>query len=194
MPRRSPDYLEARRDELLAASQRAFARHGYEGTTIAILEGECGVSRGAIFNYWPTKLAIFLELAERDAQRLTQDAAAAATPAEAFRQMMRMVDQEREWLRVYLEALRVIRRDPELWQRWVERPDRQRARWVEAVARWKAAGSVRADLDAEAALTLLFVLLDGLVLHVAISPDAALGDYDTLPALIAIALESPATG
>ena len=188
MPKRSPDYLEARREELLAGAQRAFAEHGFDRTTIAVLERETGVSRGAIFHYWPNKLAIFMELAERDAERVTRDASELGSPEEAFAHMMRMVEENREWLRVYFEALRVIRRDPELWQRWVERSTRTAERWVAAVDRWKAAGSVRADLDPEDALALVFVLLDGLLLQVTMSPETDQADYSALPGLVAVAL------
>src|SRR3954451_7602801 len=57
---------------LLAAARRDFAEHGYDGTTVALLEKELGVARGAIFNYWPNNLAIFMQLAERAAVDVTE--------------------------------------------------------------------------------------------------------------------------
>ena len=38
MPKVSDDRLAARRAEILAAARRAFARHGYEGATVKVLE------------------------------------------------------------------------------------------------------------------------------------------------------------
>ena len=71
MPKVSDEHKERRRDQILDGAQRAFARHGYEGTTVAILEEVTGLSRGAIFNYFPNKQAIFLELAIESNKRLT---------------------------------------------------------------------------------------------------------------------------
>ena len=71
MPKVSEEHLQARRDQILEGARRAFARHGYEGTTVSLLEQEIGLSRGAIFNYFPDKWALFFELAVRDQYRLT---------------------------------------------------------------------------------------------------------------------------
>ena len=44
MPRLRPERLVARRAEILAGARRAFARHGYEGATVKLLEEETGLS------------------------------------------------------------------------------------------------------------------------------------------------------
>ena len=72
MPKISAEAREQRSDEILAAARRCFATYGYEGATVVRLEQETGLSRGAIFNYFPSKDEIFLTLAERDANRLGQ--------------------------------------------------------------------------------------------------------------------------
>ena len=66
MPKRSEEHLQARRDQILAGARRTFAQHGYEGATVARLEEEIGLSRGAIFNYYPSKLELFVALATED--------------------------------------------------------------------------------------------------------------------------------
>src|SRR3954453_12899678 len=71
MPKVSEEHLEARREQILEGARRAFARHGYEGATVARLEEEIGLSRGAIFNYFPDKWSLFFELASRDQYELT---------------------------------------------------------------------------------------------------------------------------
>ena len=72
MPKVTEKHKERRRAQILEGAQRAFARHGYEGTTVTILEEVTGLSRGAIFNYFPNKQAIFLELAIESNKRLTE--------------------------------------------------------------------------------------------------------------------------
>src|SRR3954449_8077083 len=66
MPKVSEQHLAARRAEILEGARRAFAKHGYEGATVARLEEETGLSRGAIFHYFDSKLDLFVELASSD--------------------------------------------------------------------------------------------------------------------------------
>src|ERR1700712_5712341 len=75
MPRVSPGHLEARRQQILDGARDAFARHGYEGATVRILEEEIGLSRGAIFHHFTDKDAVFLALAGQDAARMAETVA-----------------------------------------------------------------------------------------------------------------------
>jgi AcrR family transcriptional regulator len=189
MPKRTPAYRESRRDQLLAGARRAFAEHGFEGTTVAVLERELGVSRGAIFNYWPNKLAIFMELAERDAVDISrQSELLARGPAAMVEDLIERARADREWFGVYLEATRVIRRDPELWARWEKRSADAAERMGEAVQGWRARGLVRDDLSDDDVFALIFTLLDGIVLQVATTPQPSMDSYAVLPGLVADAL------
>jgi TetR/AcrR family transcriptional regulator, transcriptional repressor of aconitase len=192
VPRRSSAYLAERREQILAAARRAFARHGLEGTTVALLERETGLSRGAIFHYWPSKLAIFLELAERDSESLVGAMELERGPGEMLARYLERVGAEPDWLAVYLEVVRLLRRDPELLRRWRERPRREEAVRA-AIERWRAEGTVRADLADQAVLSLLFTVIDGVALQLGAFPDAELDEYRALPGLVSRALAPPAT-
>ena len=72
MPKVTEEHKEARREQILAGAQRAFARHGYEGATVARLEEETGLSRGAIFNYYENKEALFVALVRRSSDRFVE--------------------------------------------------------------------------------------------------------------------------
>ena len=63
MPKISEERKAERREQILGGARRCFAEHGYEGATVARLEDEIGLSRGAIFNYFPSKEDLFVELA-----------------------------------------------------------------------------------------------------------------------------------
>ena len=52
MPKVSTEHKQRRREEILAGAQRVFARHGFEGSTVARLEAETCLSRVAIFSYF----------------------------------------------------------------------------------------------------------------------------------------------
>src|ERR671910_2887200 len=72
MPKVSSEHKQRRREEILEGAQRAFARHGYEGATVARLEEETGLSRGAIFNYFENKDALFVGVVAQSSDRLVE--------------------------------------------------------------------------------------------------------------------------
>ncbi len=72
MPKVSEEHKQRRREEILDGAQRAFARHGYEGATVARIEEETGLSRGAIFNYFENKEALFVSLVARSSDRFVE--------------------------------------------------------------------------------------------------------------------------
>ncbi|HEY7208008.1 MAG TPA: helix-turn-helix domain-containing protein, partial [Gaiellaceae bacterium] len=72
MPKISEERRTERREQILEAARRCFAENGFEGATVARLEQATGLSRGAIFNYFSSKDALFLELARRDNERLVR--------------------------------------------------------------------------------------------------------------------------
>jgi len=155
----SSDRLAARRAQILAASRRAFARHGFEGATVKVLEAESGLSRGAIFHHFRDKEALFLALAEDDATRT------AARVAEAgLVQVMRdLADLDAGWLGVQLEVRRRLRTDPGFASRWAERQTAVTTATVERLGRQCAAGVVRDDVPVAVLADFLQLVLDGLV-------------------------------
>jgi len=110
MPKLSEEAKHERRERILAGSRRCFARFGYEGATVARLEHETGLSRGAIFNWFPSKEALFLELAAQENTRLLE-----LIVAEGFEGFVHAVSKEdADWLAVYLEFGRRLRTSAEL--------------------------------------------------------------------------------
>ncbi|MGH3070760.1 MAG: TetR/AcrR family transcriptional regulator [Gaiellaceae bacterium] len=107
MPKVTEEHKEARREQILAGAQRAFARHGYEGATVARLEEETGLSRGAIFNYFENKEALFVALVRRSSDRFVE-----IWLDHGYRALLEAVAHEdQEWLSVQVEAARRVRTD-----------------------------------------------------------------------------------
>jgi AcrR family transcriptional regulator len=117
VPRVSEEQLTARRGEILEGARRAFARHGYEGATVRVLEAETGLSRGAIFHHFRDKEALFLALAEQDATR-TADVVEQSGLVQVMRDLR---DKDAGWLGVQLEVRRRLRTDPAFATCWSER-------------------------------------------------------------------------
>jgi AcrR family transcriptional regulator len=159
VPKVPEDQLLARRAQILDAARRAFARHGYEGATVKVLEAETGLSRGAIFHHYRDKEALFLALAEDDAARTAEVVA-----AHGLVQVMRELnDKDAGWLGVQLEVRRRLRTDPAFAQAWAERQEAVRDATRSRLERQRALGVVRSDVPVDLLVDFLRLVLDGLV-------------------------------
>ena len=80
MPKLKPDIQRARREHILDAAERCFARAGFHRTTMHDICKQAGVSPGAFYVYFDSKEALIAGIAERDradfAERLAALAAA----------------------------------------------------------------------------------------------------------------------
>jgi AcrR family transcriptional regulator len=163
VPKVTDDQLAARRGQILAGARRSFARHGYEGATVKVLEAETGLSRGAIFHHFKDKDALFLALAEDDAART------AAVVAEAgLVQVMRdLRDKDAGWLGVQLEVRRRLRTDPAFAASWAERQAAVDQATGARLERQRRAGVVRDDVPIPLLVDFLHLVLDGLVSRMA---------------------------
>ena len=159
MPKVSEDQLAARRGAILEAARRAFARHGYEGATVKVLEAETGLSRGAIFHHFRDKEALFLALAEDDAAR-TAEVVATSGLVQVMRDLR---DKDAGWLGVQLEVRRRLRTDPQFAAQWAERQEAVRRATEERLERQRDAGVVRSDVPVPILADFLRLVLDGLV-------------------------------
>jgi AcrR family transcriptional regulator len=81
MPKLKPDTQRARREAILDAAERCFARSGFHRCTMHDICKEAGVSPGALYVYFASKEALIAGLAERDrAEFQSRFAALAAAP------------------------------------------------------------------------------------------------------------------
>jgi AcrR family transcriptional regulator len=163
----SQEHLDARRAEILEGARRAFSRHGYEGATVARLEEETGLSRGAIFHYFDSKLDLFVQLAYLDNLRyvgvLTEQGVEAVLRAIAA--------ADRDWLNVVIETEVRLRHDPELERRMAGMQQRAQEEQHEVLLasfeRAQAEGRLRKDFELADIVNFTTILINGLALRVA---------------------------
>jgi TetR/AcrR family transcriptional regulator, transcriptional repressor of aconitase len=167
MPKISDERKAARREQILDGARQCFAEHGYEGATVAKLEREIGLSRGAIFNYFPSKEDLFVELAARDTKRVSEvflDQGLEGVLHE-------ILEFDPSWLAVYLELVRRARTDPAFRKRLEDRESEfvlaNRARVEEA----QRAGEIRDDLDPKSLGIFVNLVLHGLMIQRATGED-----------------------
>ncbi len=161
MPKITQEKRNARREQILAGARRCFAEHGYEGATVARLEAEIGLSRGAIFNYFSSKEDLFVELAVQDSARMSE-----LWINEGLEAILRgILELDPAWLNVNLELIRRVRTDLPFRERIEERQQAfipiNRARVEEA----QREGELRDDLEPRQIGAFVNLVLNGLALQ-----------------------------
>ena len=160
MPKISDERRAERLEQILEGARRCFAENGYEGATVAKLEREIGLSRGAIFNYFPSKEDLFVELAVRDSARMSEIWLEHGLEA-VVREVMEL---DPAWLSVYLELFRRVRNDDDFRERIESRQKEvapaNRARIEEA----QSSGEFRDDLGPREIGIFVNLVLNGLAL------------------------------
>ncbi|HLJ92994.1 MAG TPA: TetR/AcrR family transcriptional regulator [Gemmataceae bacterium] len=73
-PRRpvDPALGERRREQILEAAAKLFAKHGYAAADTQLLAEELGVGKGTIYRYFPSKEEVFLAAADRGMHMLCE--------------------------------------------------------------------------------------------------------------------------
>ena len=160
MPKISDARRTERREQILEGARRCFAENGYEGATVVKLEEEIGLSRGAIFNYFPSKEDLFVELAVRDSRRMSE-----IWINEGLEAIVReVVELDPAWLAVYLELFRRVRTDPEFGRRIEERQKAVAPANRKRVEEAQRQGEFRDDIGTKEIGTFVNLVLNGLAL------------------------------
>jgi TetR/AcrR family transcriptional regulator, transcriptional repressor of aconitase len=189
MPKISEERKAERREQILAGARRCFAEHGYDGATVVKLEHEIGLSRGAIFNYFPSKEDLFLELAFRDNERILrlwlEHGWAAA--------LRSIVEEDPDWLGVYLEVARKTRSNPDFARRHEERADKEITPLViEAIRAEQERGAIRGDFPPERVAGFISIVANGVVVQMA--SGERISDVDALVEFVRSAVDAPKRG
>ena len=181
MPKVSDEHLEARRRQILDGARTAFALHGYEGATVVRLEEATGLSRGAIFNYFPSKWDIFYALADED-----QSLVGELWLDQGFTAVLRWVaEQKPEWIGVYLEILRHLRTNEALREQWMHRAPEVNERLRQHLLEQQARGELRGDVAVDDIGRFMGLIVDGLVLSASVGAEV---DLEPLLKLVVAAI------
>lgn len=167
MPKVTEEYLEERRAQIVRDARSVFAEHGFDRATVALLEDGTGLSRGAIFHHFPTKLDLFLAVAEEDSRRYAQ-----MIREEGVAAIVRVILDPDERIHASLpEIMRLYNSDPEFRERWAARGEPIDDALHEVVDAGQADGTIRDDLPQDALLRFLGIVADGVALQRAFQED-----------------------
>ncbi|GAA3714894.1 MULTISPECIES: TetR/AcrR family transcriptional regulator [Gordonia] len=165
MPKVSDDRLAARRREILDGARHCFADYGYDGATVKRIEESTGLSRGAIFHHFRDKEALFLALAQEDAERMA-DVAAEQGLVQVMRDMLAR-PQDFDWLGTRLEIARKLRTDASFRAAWLSHSADVEQATLRRLEHRREAGRLRDDVPTEVLVKYLDLVLDGLITRLA---------------------------
>jgi len=176
MPKLSETQLAERRERLLDAAERCFARSGFHAATMADIARAAHVSAGAAYTYFDSKEDLIAGIAERDRQRIAGDFAAigdAPDFAAALEKCARfyLIDQPDHKRKLLVEMSAESTRNPAVAKsfRSVDRVVQDAFR--RALERQLAAGRINPAQPLESLVQLLMVIGDGMFQRRATDPD-----------------------
>lgn len=189
MPKLKPETENARRQHILDAAERCFARGGFHGTSMHDICKEAAVSPGALYIYFDSKEALIAGLCERDrtalAERLEKmerapDFLAALTAiGESY-----FVEDPAFKQRVPLEMGLESTRNPRIAQIFLGADAFCITAFETLFARLKAEGRIDPVIDVETLARVFLVIGDGLLWRRAVMPDFDV--REVLPVLTAM--------
>jgi AcrR family transcriptional regulator len=196
MARFTETQKEGRRQEILAAALRCFARNGFHSTTIADIVRESSVSQGTFYLYFETKDDVIAALADDRSQSdalINAIASAEADPVVGLTILFDLhgrtlgdaqrADERRVTIQGWAEALR----NDAIRQRLVANTSRVEQEIARLIERGQCTGRFRADAEPHGVARTLMALFRGLTLLTAWD-----GAFD--PALTAKSIEDMVRG
>lgn len=176
MPKLKPDIQRARREHILDAAERCFARAGFHRSSIHDICKEAGVSPGALYVYFDSKEALIAGISERDRAEFAERVSTLAT-APDFLEALRVlgeqyfleepVDTHRMCIDIGLESTRNPRVG-EIHQRF----DRFLIESFETLfQKLKNEGRIAPTLDIPTVAQTFMVLSDGMFWRRAVDPN-----------------------
>lgn len=166
---RNPEIYAAQQTSILRAAERCIRRYGFEGTAIAALCAEAGISAGRLYHYFPSKAAIIAALiAEAQAEALASLdplATAAITPAAliAAVEAAALGVADPDYAAVALEIAASAARDATIAAALAAHERAVTAAWQAAIERGQSGGLFPAHLPADALAEAIALVLDGIL-------------------------------
>ncbi|MCC6946632.1 MAG: TetR/AcrR family transcriptional regulator [Bradyrhizobiaceae bacterium] len=165
-----------RREEILAAAQRCFARSGFHQSSMQEICAEAEISPGGLYRYFPSKEAIIAAITERDRADAADNFAAVANVPGIFEGLEKLarhylIERPTEEINLCAEIRTESRRNPEIGRIHHAINTDVEAGLVGVLRKAAERGEIPSDLDLERIVVVLLALGDGLEWRRAAEPD-----------------------
>jgi TetR/AcrR family transcriptional regulator, transcriptional repressor of aconitase len=178
MPKTSAAAKEARQEQILHAAVRCFAQKGYYATTVEDLVVETGLSRGALYLYFPNKETLYVALSDRWTCGLEEAVQRRVTPQLSPGAVLQLVievtgehvEADTAACRVLMEGWTLGHVLPALGEQVRLQQAQARRVFAQLLQAGVASGEFRADLDVALHAQLLLATVQGLMVEWHLSP------------------------
>ena len=155
---------EEKREEILAAAERCFARSGFHGATIAQICDEAGISPGHLYHYFASKEAIIGAITSAGLEYVKARFAEVANDRDPIRALVsefeRLKALNRTKSGVLLDVLAEASRNPVIGKILQDTSEEMRRLLAEFLHRGQNHGQIDPDLDVDTAAALLISMID----------------------------------
>jgi AcrR family transcriptional regulator len=181
MARITGEAKQATRASLLEAAADEFAREGRDGANVNRISRAAGFAQGTVYNYFPSKDALFFAVVEEACERAATDADSVPTTASTRDRLLAAVAADVDWARHNEAFARVLVRealaaDIDVYVRIVQAA----ASFMEKVATILVDGVQRGEVDNNIAIEQLTLTIVGLTLLLLAQHWRAGGGWPTL--------------
>jgi AcrR family transcriptional regulator len=164
-----------RRAEILDAAERCFARAGFHRASMQDICGEASMSPGNLYRYFPSKEALIAGICERNRADAVASFAMVDEAPEFFVGLAELarhhlVDRSDAEVGLCAEIMAESRRHPDIARLYQGIENDIKDRIAGLLKRAAARGEIRADLDMDAAASVLMVLGDGMSWRRSVDP------------------------
>jgi AcrR family transcriptional regulator len=186
MPKVSEEHALARRQQIIDAAYRCFARKGFHQATMRDIYEEAGLSPGAVYHYFESKHDIIAASFDFDYQRSRDLFAAAAANEDPLGALIDLLSflvhglksaAELNAPRVNVQGWGEALVNPTLRQTVVRVISIYREAVTELIRRAQAAGQIDAAADPTALANMLLSIYYGLELQLALEPRLDVDGY-----------------
>lgn len=189
MPKLKPETLEARRDHVLDAAEKCFARNGFHATTMQMICREAGISPGALYVYFDSKESLIAGICERDRSDFSQRFAEVAQAPDLMAALNDMaahyfVDEAQHKLAMTVEIGAEAIRNENIRAMFKLCDTTVSENFVALFSRLEQEGRIAPAVPVEKAAQLMHVIGDGLLWRRAIDPD--FDAKEMLPSVLAL--------
>lgn len=176
MRRANAQLQSDRRDEILTAAQRCFARMGFHQTSMQQICAAAGMSPGNLYRYFPSKEAIIAGIAERDRAEVGGQFTSAQSASDFFSTFEALarhhfVERTADEVGLCAEIMSESRRNPAIAKIMQDFDDEVKEHLVTMLRAAAARGDIRGDINFEAVVTMLMVIADGVWWRRAVEPN-----------------------
>jgi AcrR family transcriptional regulator len=185
MPKRSQEYLDARREQILSAAKRCFVRNGFHETSMQDLFAEAELSSGAVYGYFASKDDVILAIAQenmRDVLALLRTFAddphreGIGSTLAAVLGLIRQKNDDHDLGPLAMLVWAEVLRNPELRESFEGSLRQMRADLSKVVAQRQQSGTLSSTVSADGVAGLLISVLPGFIVQLTLLGDDSVAD------------------